>query len=63
MEQITTESKKEVWQTIFIFLITVTILSSIFHYAIGNYSGSRASHDLRQVGKDIQITLFERIND
>ncbi|MGB3850403.1 MAG: type II CAAX endopeptidase family protein [Tunicatimonas sp.] len=41
MEQITTESKKEVWQTIFIFLITVTILSSPFHYAIVNLYPSR----------------------
>ena len=41
MEQITTESKKEIWQTIFIFLITVTILSSLFHYAIVNLYPSR----------------------
>ncbi len=41
MEQITTESKKEVWQTIFIFLITVTILSLPFHYAIVNLYPSR----------------------
>jgi len=40
MEQKTTKHK-EVWQTIFIFLIMVAILSSLFHYAIVNLYPSR----------------------
>ena len=40
MEQKTTE-RKEVWQTILIFLAIVTTLSSLFHYAIVNLYPSR----------------------